>query len=263
MAKVSPRAPVTVEDDPLSTSESSGEEEEFPAILPPELDKLVQKEPETVLETIPAAPLTDDFEINDSAAMEEEIKNLRSVVQSLQERETCLEMKLLEYHGLKEQEVSMRELQNRLKISATETKLLSLKIESLKAENEKLRAEASDYSRVVSELELQKKNVSVLESKLTSVGEQAKEKMAALHGRITELREKEKKDLEDAVEMEKNLQLFNKLEKEAIELRKENSRLKHEKLAKSGCSLSPSAHRSPDSVLKSQEVTFEYPDLEF
>lgn len=258
LAKISPRAPVTVEDDRLSTSESSGEEEEFPGFLPPELDRLVQKEPETVLETIPAAPLTDDFEINDSVAMEEEIKNLRNLVQSLQERVTCLEMKLLEYHGLKEQEVSMRELQNRLKISATETKLLSLKIESLKAENEKLRAEASDYSRVVSELEMQSKNIAVLESKLTSVGEQAKEKIAALHGRITELREKEKKDLEDAVEMEKKLKLLNKLENEVIELQKENSRLSQEKLAiinklESGHSLSPSVFRSPDSVLKSQE----------
>lgn len=131
--------------------------------------------------------------------MEEEIKNPKNLVKSLQERGTCLEMKLLEYRGLKEQEVAMGELYNRLKISATETKLLSLKIESLKAENERLRVEASDYSRVVSELEIERKNVANLESKLKFVGEQAKEKIAVLHRRIVELREKEKKELEDSV----------------------------------------------------------------
>ncbi|XP_020702761.1 protein CHUP1, chloroplastic-like [Dendrobium catenatum] len=262
LAKMTPPAPVTVEGDQFIISESLEEEEEFPGLLLPELDELVRKEPETVLETIPAAPLTDDFEINDSAVMEEEIRNLRRFVQSLQEREACLEIKLLEYNGLKEQEVSMGELQNRLKISATETKLLSLKIESLKVENEKLRAEALDYSRVASELEIQRNNMAVLESKLKSVGEQAKEKIEVLHGRITELREKEKKDLEVALEVEKKLGMFEKVENEVIELRKENSRLAQEKLAimkkiESEHLLNPSVIRSPDSVLKSSEVIFE------
>ncbi|KAL0917896.1 hypothetical protein M5K25_013000 [Dendrobium thyrsiflorum] len=259
LAKMTPPAPVTVEGDQFTISESLEEEEEFPGLLLPELDNLVRKEPETVQETIPATPLTDDFEINDSAVMEEEIRNLRKLVQSLQEREACLEMKLLEYHGLKEQEVSMRELQNRLMISATETKLLSLKIESLKVENEKLRAEALDYSRVASELEIQRNNMAVLESKLKSVGEQAKEKIEVLHGRITELREKEKKDLEVALEVEKKLGMFKKVENEMIELRKENSRLAQEKLTimrkiESEHSLNPSVIRSPDSVLKSPEL---------
>ncbi|XP_020570583.1 protein CHUP1, chloroplastic-like [Phalaenopsis equestris] len=224
-------------------------------------DQLVQEESETVRENIPAAPapLTEDFEINDAAAMEEEIKNLRDLVQSLQEREIWLEMKLLEFHGMKEQEASMRELQNRLKISATEMKLLSLKIESLKAENEKLRAEASDYSRAVSELEICKKNIMILESKLRYVGEQAQEKMAVLHGRVTELREKEKKDLEDDLEVEKKLRLFNELENEVFELRKENSRLAQEKVGilkkfEAEHSLNASDLRSPDSVLRTLEL---------
>ncbi|KAH0459800.1 hypothetical protein IEQ34_010463 [Dendrobium chrysotoxum] len=259
LAKMTSLAPVTVGGDQFNISESLEEEEEFPGVLLPELDQLVRKEPTTVLEIIPTAPLTDDFEINDSAVMEEEIRNLRKLVQSLQEREACLEMKLLEYHGLKEQEVSIKELQNRLKISATETKLLSLKIESLKVENEKLRAEALDYSRVASELEIQRNNMAVLESKLKSVGEQAKEKIEVLHGRITELREKEKKDLEVALEVEKKLGMFKKVENEVIELRKENSRLAEEKLTimrkiESEHSLNLSVIRSPDSVLKSPEL---------
>lgn len=155
-------------------------------------------------------------------------------------------MKLLEYHGLKEQEVAMGELYNRLKISATETKLLSLKIESLKAENERLRVEASDYSRVVSELEIERKNVANLESKLKVVGEQAKEKIAVLHGRIVELREKEKKELEDSVK-------YSRLEEEksAIIKKWESEHM-----------LDPLVHVSPDSVLKIPEVIFEYQYLE-
>ncbi|PKA57295.1 Protein CHUP1, chloroplastic [Apostasia shenzhenica] len=204
-AKIIPRAHVTFEEDRFEEEKNSPE-------------------------TIPTSPLTEEFKMRDVTTMEEEVRYLRNLVQSLQSRERCLEVQLLEYHGLKEQEISMGELQNRLKLSAVETRLLMLKIQSLKAENEKLRAETSDFSRFASELEIEKRNTKLLKSKLKAVGEQAKEKIAALHLRITELREKERNDLEHAVEIEKKMKRFDELDNEVMELTKQNLRLVREKL---------------------------------
>ncbi|GJZ64300.1 ALP1-like protein isoform X1 [Tanacetum coccineum] len=62
---------------------------------------------------------------------EQEINNLQSTVKRLKERERGLKAQLLEYSRLKEQETTVRELQSRLKLNSMESKLLTLKVESL------------------------------------------------------------------------------------------------------------------------------------
>ncbi|MCI34641.1 protein CHUP1 chloroplastic-like, partial [Trifolium medium] len=84
----------------------------------------------------------------------------------LQERERSLEVQLLEYCGLREQETVVMELQNRLKISNMETKMFNLKVETLQSENRRLEAQVSDHAKVVSELEASKTKVKFLKKKI-------------------------------------------------------------------------------------------------
>ena len=64
----------------------------------------------------------------------------------LQERERHVEVQLLEYYGLKEQETTVIELQNRFKINNMEVKLFHLKIESLQAENHRLENQVAAHA---------------------------------------------------------------------------------------------------------------------
>ncbi|GMQ08465.1 hypothetical protein CsSME_00052181 [Camellia sinensis var. sinensis] len=57
------------------------------------------------------------FKLDKGEDYEQEIKNLKNMVKILRERERILEIQLLEYYGLKEQETAVMELQNRLKIN--------------------------------------------------------------------------------------------------------------------------------------------------
>lgn len=259
LANVTPRAPVSVEEDSFLCDFESSEEEEFPGFVLPDLNNSIQRETETETVVSPSIHLTTEFERKDLSAMEEEISDLKNLVQCLQEREKNLEMQLLKFHGFKEQEISMRELQNRLKISYTETNLLSLKIESLKAENEKLRSKVAELSSVTTELEMLRRNITIMKSKMETVSEEAREKIMALHTRISELRERERKELEDAVQVEKKMKRLNELGDEVTKLQKEKSVLENEKLElmkrlPSDDILSPLVIRSPDFVVKSPEL---------
>ncbi|XP_008775426.1 protein CHUP1, chloroplastic-like isoform X2 [Phoenix dactylifera] len=208
---------------------SSEDEEEF---LLPEFNQIVVREFEAAQQDLEAStkiPMSSKFDIKD-VEMEQEIAYLRNLVQSLQEREESLELQMLEYYGLKEQEATVRELENRLKMNMMEVKLLSLKIESMQDENQKLKTQVSDYSRVMTELESAKSMIKLLKRKLKSDGEQARDKLASLQQRIAVLQENEHKNGKNDVEFESKLERLQEVEDEAAELRKENLRLVQEKL---------------------------------
>ncbi|KAG8388368.1 hypothetical protein BUALT_Bualt02G0118700 [Buddleja alternifolia] len=91
-----------------------------------------------------------------------EIKSLRSKIKILEERETNLDIQLLEYYGLKEQETAVMELQDMLSLNTMEAKLYNPKIESLKLDNERLEAQVADYAKAVNELEAAKAKIKLL-----------------------------------------------------------------------------------------------------
>ncbi|KAL5976657.1 hypothetical protein ACLOJK_020990 [Asimina triloba] len=214
----------------------SADAEDF---LLPELNELIQKD----FESAGFSPTIKDMEItgpkrsdNEARVMEQENNNLRNVVRVLRERERSLEIQLLEYYGLQEQEAAVRELQNRLKISSMETQLLTIKIESLQAENRRLESQVADYSRVMTELDLAKARVmteldlakakiKLMKRKIRSDSEQAKEQLAALHMRVAALKEHELKLAQSDADNQKKVERIKELEDELAELRKANSRL--------------------------------------
>ncbi|WRX26389.1 hypothetical protein QQP08_018876 [Theobroma cacao] len=159
---------------------------------------------------------------------EEEIKHLRNMVRMLRERERNLEVQLLEYYGLKEQETAALELQNRLKINNMEAKLFTLKIESLQSENRRLESQVTDHAKVVAELETARSRIKLLKKKLRHEAEQNREQILNLQKRVARLQEQELKALADNQDIESKLQRLKVLEGEADELRKSNRSLQTE-----------------------------------
>ncbi|KAL9247377.1 hypothetical protein vseg_020816 [Gypsophila vaccaria] len=155
---------------------------------------------------------------------EHEIESLKRRIRYLRERERKLEVQLLEYYGLKEQEKAMMELQNRVKINNIEAKLFSVKIESLEAENVRLVTQVSDYSKVVSELEDAKAKIKLLKRKIRHEAQQNKEQILELTQRVTRFRDHE----HEAASNDSNVHKMTALETEAEELRKSNENLQQE-----------------------------------
>ncbi|GAB2293451.1 hypothetical protein Dimus_027651 [Dionaea muscipula] len=161
----------------------------------------------------------------DRSEYEQEIWSLKNMVGLLRERERHLEVQLLEYYGLKEQEKAVMELQNRLKINNMEARLFSLKIESLLADNKRLEAQVADYAKVVAELEAAKGKIKLLRKKLKYEAEQNKEQILSLKQRVTKLQDY---DLDRDVDIHSKLQRLKELEVESEELRKSNINLQLE-----------------------------------
>ena len=186
-------------------SRSSGDEEGF---LLSEFNDLVLKEFEASgrdPEGTPTNHTPKKGETRDEIAMEQEIEQLKNLVISLRERERSLEVQLLEYYGLEEQEAAMRELESQVKINTMEAKIFSLKIESVQAENQRLQAQLLDYSKNLSELEAARAKVKFLKRKLKTDGEEAREKMTTLQRKISTLQSRVEMDGVDREDFERKL----------------------------------------------------------
>lgn len=142
---------------------------------------------------------------------EQEIKCLRNMVKNLKERERDLEIQLLEYYGLKEQESAVTELHNRLEINCMVTRLFTLKIESLQADNKRLEAQIMHHAIVVADLEVARSKVKMLKRELKSESKHNKEQILSLQ-----------KDIQP------KLKKIKRLEEEVEELRKSNCSLQEE-----------------------------------
>ncbi|XP_054784367.1 protein CHUP1, chloroplastic-like isoform X1 [Prosopis cineraria] len=162
-------------------------------------------------------PQKDDYE--------EEIQYLRSKIEKLREREKDLEVQLLEYCGLREQEKAVMELQNRLKITITEMKMLNLKVETLQSENLRLESQVANHANVEAELEAAKAKIQLLQKKLRYEAEQKREQIITLQKRVAKLQEQEMKVAASNKNIQEKLQKLKDLETEAEELRKSNLRL--------------------------------------
>lgn len=166
---------------------------------------------------------------SENVDFEQEVRNLSNMVRILRERERNLEVQLLEYYGLKEQETAVMELQNRLKINNMEAKLFTLKIESLQADNRRLEAYVADHAKIVAELDAARSKVKLLKKKLRSEAEQNREHILDLRKRVCKLQEQEDKDVAaNNQDTQSRLQRLKVLETEAEDLRKANVRLQVE-----------------------------------
>nr|XP_043616403.1 protein CHUP1, chloroplastic [Erigeron canadensis] len=164
---------------------------------------------------IPAYEVFKGYSRSAKDTHEQEIKSLRNTIKILKERESNLEMELLEYYGLKEQETAVMELQNRLKLSNMEAKIFTLKIESLQADNKRLETQMTNYKKVVADLEATRCKIKVLKKKLKSETEQHKNEILDFQQRVQKMQDDEQK-------WELSLDKLKGLESEVEVLRKSN-----------------------------------------
>ncbi|XP_013655531.1 protein CHUP1, chloroplastic-like [Brassica napus] len=213
---------------------SESDVDEKDVFLLPEFEDEVKKldllvyddECESPKSDMSAAPLA--FPSAEEGDHVNEIKRLRNTVRALRERERCLEDKLLEYYSLKEQQKIAMELRSRLKLNQMETKVFNLKIKSLQAENEKLKAQCSEHLNVALELDLAKSEVHVLKKKLNIKTQQHVEQLLSLKERVAKLQEDEIKATLPDRDADKMVQRLRDLEGEINELRNSNTRLQFE-----------------------------------
>ncbi|XP_015069227.1 protein CHUP1, chloroplastic [Solanum pennellii] len=169
-----------------------------------------------------------EYRIVEIVNHEQEIKSLKNTVKTLKERERILEIQLLEYYGLKEQETAIMELQNQLKINNVEAKIFGLKIESLTEDKMRLEAKVSDYGKVVCELEAAKVKIKQLKKKVRSEADHSKEHILALQEKVMKLHDQEKKNVEAESDVQLKLQRLKDLEIQTDELNKSNQSLRKE-----------------------------------
>ncbi|KAG9455739.1 hypothetical protein H6P81_000247 [Aristolochia fimbriata] len=199
-------------------------------LLLPEFNDLVQKDFESSCIS-PAMPEVDAYAQRTKVVcdpFEQEVINLRSMVRVLGERERNLEIQLLEYYGLKEQESAVRELENRLKINTMEAKFFTLKIDSLQAENKRLEGQVSEHAKLIAELESAKGKIKQLKRKIRTDGEQNRDQLTLLQERVSALQEEENRMAKVDAEALEKIQMFKMLEEELTELKNENSKLHSE-----------------------------------
>ncbi|XP_039052260.1 protein CHUP1, chloroplastic-like isoform X2 [Hibiscus syriacus] len=156
-----------------------------------------------------------------------EIKRLRKMVRMLEERERNLEVQMLEYYSLKEQEAKVLELQNQLRENNMEAKLFTLKIASLQSENQRLENQVAHHSKVAAELQAAKSRIIVLKKKLRHESEQNREHILNVQKRVAKLQEELKAPVDNS-DIESKLKRLKDLEGEAEELWKSNTRLQIE-----------------------------------
>ncbi|KZV58819.1 hypothetical protein F511_18656 [Dorcoceras hygrometricum] len=166
-----------------------------------------------------------EFRCSDPDEHSREINSLRNQVEILEERERYLEIQLLEYYGLKEQETAVVELQDQLRLSNMEAKLGNLKIESLLSDNRRLEAQVADYAEVVTELESAKAKIKILRKKLRFEAEQNREQILSLRERVMKLQDEEKRAIEIGQDTEIRRRKENGSE-ELEEVKKSNKDLK-------------------------------------
>ncbi|CAL9073110.1 unnamed protein product [Musa acuminata var. zebrina] len=159
-----------------------------------------------------------------------EIMYLRDLVQSLCDRIRSLDIQMLEYYGSKEQDAAIRELEGELKLNSVKASRLSLKIESLKNENQRLKLQASEYRKIAPELDSARVIIKHLKRRMSSVHVQAREEIALLEQKIRKLNDVEHKDSQEDVDLQNKLKRLKELEDEADELGKENSILSQENM---------------------------------
>ncbi|KAK7402278.1 hypothetical protein VNO78_14414 [Psophocarpus tetragonolobus] len=167
-----------------------------------------------------ASPGKDDYE--------HEVSQLRNMIRMLQDREQNLEVQLLEYCGIREQETAVMELQNRLKASTMEVKMFNLKVKTLQSENCRLKEQVADHATVLAELETAKTQVELLNKKIRYEAEQNREQIITLKQKVSRLQDQECKDAACDQDIQIKMKKLKDLLFETEELRKSNLRLQTE-----------------------------------
>ncbi|KAJ9677093.1 hypothetical protein PVL29_022207 [Vitis rotundifolia] len=109
-----------------------------------------------------------------------EIEIPQNVVKEMERKRMTLEGKLLEMYGIKEQRSHIAQLQKHLKVKTEEVDILSITVNSLRAETKKLQEEVKEGVLVEKQLEIAKKRIKELREKMATDRNWARKKLLTL-----------------------------------------------------------------------------------
>lgn len=155
--------------------------------------------------------------------LEEEFVHLTNLVRRLWKKERNNEIQLLENRGLEERETTVGELKHLLQICSMAAKSLSVKLEFLQLESQRLKVVASPSSGTMRELRSAKLKIKHLKKRLRSCRAQGGTQMNSLQHRIAMLQNKVDQDEQIDADVQIKLQRLEDLEDEADDLRKATS----------------------------------------
>lgn len=173
--------------------------------------------------------LSQSSQIHDRPNLEEEILGLRSWVIALQDRERELEMRFLHYCDLKEQEAVLRELQNMLTLEIARAEFLSLEVEFIEAENQRIKAMVVEFLSVAEQLKSARLENRLLRRKVKKLLRTKKEHSRVLMQQTSVLQAGDAEIFRNHKELEQRAQVIKELEDEVTEQRRIVSQLQEEK----------------------------------
>ncbi|GMP33128.1 hypothetical protein CsSME_00006587 [Camellia sinensis var. sinensis] len=156
-----------------------------------------------------------------------EIEKLKNEIKEMEERRAILEVKLLEFYGLRDQKFNIARMQSHLEAKVAEIDILNVTIDTLQAERKKLIEEIKQHQLAENELEIARKIIQELEVKLCVDASQMKGKLKMIKEQVYGIQMEE--TLVSDSKVENRLRLLKDLEMEVVEMKRRSREIQLEK----------------------------------
>ncbi|KAI3473956.1 hypothetical protein Pfo_028530 [Paulownia fortunei] len=151
--------------------------------------------------------------------LQEEILGLRSRIEDMQDREWQLEKRFLYYQDLKDQEIVLMELQNKLMLEINRVEFLGREISLLEAEIERYENIAVEYLKVLRLLEFSRSENEQLHKRVKKLLRKTKEHCRILRKQSLQIESKETEISKNKKELEVKADCIRLMEDEIRELK--------------------------------------------
>lgn len=161
--------------------------------------------------------------------LEEEISVLRCRVKDLHAREFELETQYLHYHDMKEQELLLMELQNKLLLEITRVEFLDKEFSSMEVERLRFENMAVEYLKILEVLEVSRSRNRLLQRKVRKLLRKNKKRSRVIKQQGMLIEAKEAEISRNHQELEANAHIIRKREDDIEELKTSFAQLQMEK----------------------------------
>ncbi|CDP15324.1 unnamed protein product [Coffea canephora] len=161
--------------------------------------------------------------------LEEEVLVLRNQIKDVHVREFELEVQYLRYHDMKEQELLLMELQNKLLLEITRVELLDEEISSVEADRKSFESVVVEYLKMLELLEISRSRNRLLQRKVKKLLRRTKEHSRVIKQQHMQIEAKEAEIFRNHQELEAKANIIRRRENEIKELKLAFGQLQMEK----------------------------------
>nr|XP_027070590.1 uncharacterized protein LOC113695659 [Coffea arabica] len=161
--------------------------------------------------------------------LEEEVLVLRNQIKDVHVREFELEVQYLRYHDMKEQELLLMELQNKLLLEITRVELLAEEISSVEADRKSFESVVVEYLKMLELLEISRSRNRLLQRKVKKLLRRTKEHSRVIKQQHMQIEAKEAEIFRNHQELEAKANIIRRRENEIKELKLAFGQLQMEK----------------------------------